>query len=152
MDYKIQAAKLLKQLGIYNIYKGCDIIISCISFIQDNKSSYYPITKVLYTEIAKQYNTSNQCVEKNIRKVIDCIWKTDKNKEIIQQIFGLDISHKPSNTEFLLSLYNHIESHGYAEQLYNINKDKIEYICPLNQRPCSFCNEILHQIVQKICT
>ncbi len=151
MDYELLTAKILKQLGIYSIYKGCDIIISCISFIHYNQTEYYPITKVLYTEMAKQYNTSNQCVEKNIRKVIDCIWKSDKNKENIQQVFGLDTSRKPSNTEFLLSLYSHIESNNYAQHLYNTNKDKIEYICPINKRPCSFCNEILQQILQKIC-
>lgn len=150
MEYSQLTISILKQLKIYNVYKGCDYIVSSIQFIHKNKSTYLPITKVLYTDIAKQYNTSNQCVEKNIRKVIDCIWTTEKNKTLLQMIFGPDISKKPSNTEFLLLLYNHIESGEYAKYLYKKIMENIEYKCPINNKPCNFYNEILYDILRKI--
>lgn len=150
MEYSQISIGILKQLKVYNVYKGCDYIVSSIQFIHDNKLTHLPITKILYTDIAKQYNTSNLCVEKNIRKVIDSIWKIEKNKRLLIKIFGPDISKKPGNTEFLLSLYNYIESSEHADYLYKSNKGKIKYICPLSNKQCKFCNEILFKIIRKI--
>lgn len=151
MDYKACTIYILKKLGIYNMYKGCDYIVSCISFIHDHQTSYLPITKILYYDIAKQYNTSTQCVEKNIRKVIDIIWNMDEIPDIMRNLFDTDYpAHKPGNTEFLISLYNHIESIEYSDKIFNIHKDRIKYICPLTNESCGFCNEILYQIVQDV--
>lgn len=150
MDYDKVTIEILKQFKIYNTYKGCDYIVSSICYIHNNSTEFMPITKILYDNIAKQYNTSYQCVEKNIRKVIDRIWKENKNEEIIKRIFGLDISRKPSNMEFLLLLYNYIESTKYSEFIYEMNKGKIKYMCPLNNMPCTFCNDIMHSVILKI--
>lgn len=151
MDYVSRTIYILKKLGIYNMYKGCDYIVSCVRFIHDNQSSYLPVTKILYYDIAKQYNTSTQCVEKNIRKVIDIIWNMDEFPEIFNDIINPGSqSRKPGNSEFLISLYNHIESNEYSDKIFNINKDKIKYICPLTNEQCGFCNEILYQIVQAV--
>lgn len=150
MKYSQLTIGILKQLKVYNVYKGCDFIVSSIQFIHDNKSTYLPITKILYTDIAKQYNTSNECVEKNIRKVIDSIWKIEKNKLLLRKIFGPDISKKPGNTEFLLSLYRHLETNEHVDYLYKVNKDKIKFICPLYNKQCKFCNVILFKVIRKI--
>ncbi len=151
MKYEAKIILILKQLGIYHMYKGCDYIVSSIRFIHENNSTFLPVSKILYSDIARQYNTSSQCVEKNIRKVIDIIWKMDKNQDILSEIFDTGYqTRKPGNKEFLLSIYNHIESHEYADKIYNMNKDKIKYICPMNDKPCRFYNDILYRAIQNI--
>lgn len=153
MEYDKRALDILKQLRITNLYKGCDYIASSIEFIHENNTTYMPVTKILYVDIARQYNTSSKCVEKDIRKVIEAIWRHEKKKPIISSIFDTHfINKRPSNMEFLLSLYRHIEAAEYTEQVYNFHKDNIQYTCPLNNKQCGFCNDILYEIIHKIYT
>lgn len=153
MEYDKRTLDILKQFRINNLYKGCDYIASSINYIHENNTTYMPVTKILYVDIARQYNTSSKCVEKDIRKVIEAIWRYDKNKPIISNIFDTRyLTHRPSNMKFLLSLYRHIEAAEYSEQVYSMHKDNIRYTCPLNNKPCGFCNDILYEIVRKIYT
>lgn len=151
MEYEKQAIYILRQFGINGMYKGCDYIVSGVSFIHENISSYIPITKILYPDIAKQYNTSASCVEKNIRWVIETIWKNENNSKIIDDIFDTcNSSRRPSNLQFLLSLYRHIESGEHLKQIYYLHKDNIVYTCPLTRERCKFCNDILLIVIHKI--
>lgn len=151
MEYEKQAAEILGQLGINSAYKGCDYIASGMSYIHENKTSYMPVTKMLYPDIARQYNTSTSCVEKNIRMVIETIWKYENNREIIEKIFDTRHStRRPSNLQFLTSLYRYIESGEYVKQIYDMHKDSIVFTCPLTGGYCECCNEILRMVIQKI--
>ena len=151
MEYERQATDILRHLGINGLYKECDYTVSGISFIHENISSYMPITKILYPDIAKKYNTSASCVEKNIRKVIETIWKNENNRDIIEAIFDTGLpAQRPSNMQFLISLYRHIESGEYSKQIYDMHKDSIVFTCPLIGGQCKFCNNILFIVIHKI--
>ncbi|MCI8306698.1 MAG: hypothetical protein HFH14_01490 [Lachnospiraceae bacterium] len=151
MNYEKQAAEVLRELGINGLYKGCDFIISGMSFIHENAASYTPVTKILYPEIARQYNTSASCVEKNIRKVIEMIWKDENNREAIEKIFDTCYSsRRPSNLQFLSTLYRHIESREHIRQVYKMLKESVILTCPLSGRQCEVCNEILWMIIHKL--
>lgn len=153
MEYGKRALDILKQLRIDTSYKGCDYIASSIDFIHENNATYMPVTKVLYVDIARQYNTSSKCVEKDIRKVNEAIWRYDRNRPMISIIFDTCcLTHRPSNMEFLISLYRHIETAEYTEQVYSMHKDNIQYTCPLTNNSCAFCNDILYEIIHKIYT
>lgn len=148
MDYDKLTITVLNQLGISSKYKGCYYIVSSIKYIHKNKTNFLPATKILYVYVARQYNTSSKCVEKNIRKVIEIIWKLNRNKALLTKIFDKDYpAHKPGNIEFLLSLYRYIENIIFTEHVTNIIKNKITYICPLNNKPCGLYNQILYDIV-----
>lgn len=151
MECEKQAADILRRLGVNDLYKGCDYIISGMSYIHENKTSYTPVTKILYPEIARQYNTSASCVERNIRMVIEIIWKYENNREVIDNIFDTRCSLKrPSNLQFLTSLYNHIVSCEYSKQVYDMYKDGIVFTCPSISGQCRCCNEILNLVLHKI--
>lgn len=151
MDYDKITIAILKYLGISYTYKGCYYIVSCIKFIHENKTTFLPATKILYVYVARQHKTSSKCVEKNIRKVIEIIWKLDKNKSLLSKIFDKDyLTNKPGNIEFLTSLYNHIESSKYIEQILYSLKDNISYTCPIDNKPCGLCNEIINKIVNEL--
>ena len=151
MEYDKQATEILEQLGINSPYKGCDYIASGMSYIHENAASYMPITKILYEDIARQYNTSTSCVERNIRMVIEIIWKYEHNRKMIDNIFDTyHSSRRPSNLQFLTSLYRHIDSGEHSKQVYDMYKDSIGFKCPLTERQCEFCNEILNIIIQAL--
>lgn len=61
------------------------------------------ITKVLYPEIAKKYETTASRVERAIRHAIEVAWNRG-NIDAIDDIFGYTISAskaKPTNSEFI---------------------------------------------------
>ncbi len=149
MKYEANALKLLHKLGIQKMYKGCEYIISSINYISKNETYFTPVTKVLYVEIAKQYNTSGICVEKNIRSIIRKIWADPENEPLICEIFGKH-SHKkaPSNIEFLVLFYNHLK---YPTEPKDTDQTTdYTFICPLSGNTCEFCKEFLIEQLHNI--
>lgn len=140
MNYKSSTQNILRKLGIQKLYKGCEYIASSIAFISENEKYFSPVTKVLYVEIAKQHNTSNLCVEKNMRSVIQAIWNQSENKELLARIFGeYNLDKRPSNMEFLVLLYNYLKFH---EDELSSDAD-YTFICPLSGTSCEFCKEFI---------
>ena len=134
MEYKLYTIEILNNLGVSSLYKGYGYIVSSIEFIHNNKLDVLPITKVLYVEIAKKHNTSVICVEKDIRKTIDYIWS--KDNKVRGEIFNT-IS-KPTNKEFLLTLYFYIEK----------NKGKYMFMCPLSNKKCDYCKDVIYNFIE----
>ena len=61
------------------------------------------VTKVLYPEIAKTYNTTASRVERALRHAIEVAWNRG-NIDAIDDIFGYTVSAtkaKPTNSEFI---------------------------------------------------
>lgn len=142
MKYETQVIDILYNLGIHKRYKGCEYILSGIYFISENETTFSPITKILYVEIAKKYGTSSLCVEKNIRSVIELIWKESKNEFLIQRIFGNYFHIKrPSNLEFLTSLYEYVKSTTPPKTLPD--KDSYKFVCPISGNECEYCQKFI---------
>lgn len=142
MKYEATAIDLLHKLGIQKVYKGCEYIIASMNYISKNETYFTPVTKVLYVEIAKQYNTSSICVEKNIRSIIKKIWSNRENGELIREIFGKRHCQKnPSNVEFLVLLYAYLK-HITGKRKTSETED-YTFICPLSGNSCEFCREFL---------
>ena len=69
----------------------------------DNIDILGQVTKVLYPEIARNYNTTSSRVERAIRHAIEVAWNRG-NTEAIDDIFGYTVSaskSKPTNSEFI---------------------------------------------------
>ena len=61
------------------------------------------VTKVLYPEVAKRYNTTASRVERAIRHAIEVAWDRG-DLETLQKYFGYTVSNvkgKPTNSEFI---------------------------------------------------
>lgn len=127
MECKAFILSILRDFGIYKTYKGAQYILSAINFIYCNENTFSPITKILYVEVANDYNTSSYCVEKNIRSVIEHIWIQKENQELICEIFGNHyINKRPSNAEFLTHLYEYYKYHNG------------EFMCPILGIKCAY--------------
>lgn len=145
MKYNFITKSVLHQLGIGKSYSGYDYIIYAIHLVMQNENTLNNVTKILYIDIAKEYHTSQTCVERNIRKVIEVIWNhTAENHAMIQKIFGCKfLLHKPSNKEFLELLYEYIKLQDVLKRAFISN----QIVCPISQKTCIAYNEILEKLI-----
>lgn len=145
MEDRFTTRSVLHQLGIGKSYSGYDYIQYAIELIEQDESVLAGITKILYIDIAREFHTSDICVERNIRKVIEVIWKQSEiNKTLILKIFGSKfMTSKPSNKEFLELLYEYIKSHNLLYKL--THADKI--ICPISKDVCIAYTKIIEDLI-----
>ena len=65
------------------------------------------ITKMIYPEVARQYQTSVSSVERSIRHSVDVIWERG-NRELYYYLSGQYGRGKPTNSEFVSYLAEYI--------------------------------------------
>ena len=94
--------------------------------IENNIEILGQVTKVLYPDIARMYNTTSSRVERAIRHAIEVAWNRG-NTDAIDDIFGYTVSAvkaKPTNSEFIAMIADklrlaHKTDHVKKESLYN---------------------------------
>ena len=103
-------SKLLHDLGMPSHIKGYQYIRDAIIMMYDNPSYIGGITKQLYPEIARRYNTTASRVERAIRHAIEVSWNRG-DYDLMDEIFGHSVDFdraKPTNSEFLATLADKI--------------------------------------------
>ncbi len=103
---QISITKILHELGIPSHIKGYQYIRESISLVYENPSLIGGITKELYPEIAKRFDTSMSRVERAIRHAIEVSWNRG-DWDLMEEIFGhsVDIDKaKPTNSEFIVTI------------------------------------------------
>ena len=105
-NLQISVTKILHELGVPSHIKGYQYIREGIIRIYDNPDFIGGITKVLYPDIAKTYDTTVSRVERAIRHAIEVSWNRG-NWDLMEEIFGhsVDIDKaKPTNSEFIVTV------------------------------------------------
>lgn len=146
MKYEILTKKLLYQLGGNRQYSGYDYIVYAIKLLYSNEAVLTGITKVMYVEIAKEFRTSSSCVERNIRNVINAIWKNvnSDTQKLLLSIFGNKyLNEKPSNKVFIALLYEYVKYYNLLSNFVSFNCS-----CPFNTDDCSVYKEIMKRLLE----
>ena len=95
---------LLKQAIVQlRFYKGYGYIVSAMRIIFVEPDCLQHVTKELYPEIAKQYQTDWRAVERSVRSALLRSWERESEK--FQKLFGLWEKEPPSVAKFLSILY-----------------------------------------------
>ncbi|NLL44671.1 MAG: sporulation transcription factor Spo0A [Mollicutes bacterium] len=105
-NLQISITKILHELGIPSHIKGYQYIREAIGIIYEHPETIGGITKELYPELAKMFNTTVSRVERAIRHAIEVSWNRG-NWELMEEIFGhsVDIDRaKPTNSEFIVTI------------------------------------------------
>ena len=121
IDRKI--SKLLHDLGMPSHIKGYQYIRDAIILMHDDSNYFSGITKQLYPEIAKKYNTTSSRVERAIRHAIEVSWSRG-DYDLMDEIFGHSVDFdraKPTNSEFLATLADKINLDESKYKLRNYN-------------------------------
>jgi two-component system response regulator (stage 0 sporulation protein A) len=114
-NLQISITKILHELGIPSHIKGYQYIREGIGIVYEKPETIGGITKELYPELAKKYNTTVSRVERAIRHAIEVSWNRG-NWSLMEEIFGhsVDIDKaKPTNSEFIVTIADklRLESH-----------------------------------------
>ena len=94
---------IIHEIGVPAHIKGYLYLREAITMVYNNLELLGSITKILYPDIAKKYNTTSSRVERAIRHAIEVAWSRG-NMDSINKMFGYTInSHKakPTNSEFI---------------------------------------------------
>jgi two-component system response regulator (stage 0 sporulation protein A) len=98
-----EITEILHEVGIPAHIKGYMYLRTAILTTYYNIEILGQVTKVLYPDIARQYNTTSSRVERAIRHAIEVAWNRG-NTDAIDEIFGYTVSatkSKPTNSEFI---------------------------------------------------
>ena len=90
---------LLYRLGVTAHYTGFFYTSHALLLSLRQPERLLLVTKWLYPDVAKHYQTTWQAVEHAIRTVVAAAWKT--NRELLCDLAGQSLEKKPSPTHFL---------------------------------------------------
>ena len=138
--YKTVTKQTLTHLGVTKPYRGIEYVVSCVWYIATHEDEFTPITKILYPSVAKIHNVSRESIESGIRDIIDLIWSNETHAEYRRLVFP-DLDKKPTNSEFLLALYQYINK-------INVKTSDITFQCPWAGGQCEFSEEIISRILK----
>ncbi len=91
--------RLLYQLGVTANYIGFFYTAYAMSLCAEQPDRLLLVTKNLYPEVAKRYQTNWEAVERNIRTVNDVIWS--KNRLLLEELAHRCLEQKPKNAQLL---------------------------------------------------
>ncbi len=105
-NLQMAITKILHELGVPSHIKGYQYIREGITVLFDKPEVIGGITKELYPDIAKKFDTTVSRVERAIRHAIEVSWNRG-NWQLMEEIFGhsVDIDKaKPTNSEFIVTV------------------------------------------------
>ena len=102
MDVASEIYDLLFRLGVTANYAGFFQTASAVHLCTEQPDRLRLVTKWVYPDVAKRYNTNWKAVERNIRRVNGIAW--EQNRSLLWQLAGRELLYKPSNAQFLAIL------------------------------------------------
>ena len=98
-----RVTEVIHDVGVPAHIKGYQYLREAIMKSVGDMDMLNSVTKVLYPEVAKKYQTTPSRVERAIRHAIEVAWSRGK-VETIEEMFGYTVSvgkGKPTNSEFI---------------------------------------------------
>ncbi len=105
-----QVTAIIHEVGVPAHIKGYQYLREAIIIAVNDMDVINAVTKVLYPEVAKRFNTTPSRVERAIRHAIEVAWDRG-DLETLQKYFGYTVSNakgKPTNSEFIAMIADRI--------------------------------------------
>lgn len=103
VNLEASITSVIHEIGVPAHIKGYLYLREAITMVYNDIELLGSITKVLYPDIAKKFNTTSSRVERAIRHAIEVAWSRG-NVDSISSLFGYTVSMskaKPTNSEFI---------------------------------------------------
>ena len=110
-DYDLAIREALMRFGINSHLNGYTYLLEGIYRVLDDRGSLQGVTKILYPDLAKQFGTTPQCVERSIRTAVNKGWRTvsaESRRAYFGDIFD-GFTHTPTNTRFITAIADFID-------------------------------------------
>jgi two-component system response regulator (stage 0 sporulation protein A) len=102
-NVEIEVTNIMHDIGIPAHVKGHQYLREAIISVVKDNEALIGVTKLLYPDIAKKYNTTATRVERSIRHAIEMAWDRGRT-DSLQNLFGYTVNlrkEKPTNSEFI---------------------------------------------------
>lgn len=111
--------EVIHEIGVPAHIKGYKYLREAIMLTVQDMEIINAVTKVLYPDVAKKFNTTPSRVERAIRHAIEVAWDRG-DLEVLQKFFGYTVSNikgKPTNSEFIAMIADRLnlqrKNHNY---------------------------------------
>ena len=105
-----EVTAVIHEVGVPAHIKGYQYVREAIIIAVQDMDVINAVTKVLYPEVARRYNTTPSRVERAVRHAIEVAWDRG-DLETLQSYFGYTVSNtkgKPTNSEFIAMIADRI--------------------------------------------
>ena len=107
-DKKIEqmVSNMMLDIGVPAHLKGYRYVRTAVLMAEEDMKVVGSVTKLLYPEIAKRYNTTDGKVERAIRNAIEISWERG-NKKTFEGLFGYCCENgnaRPTNSEYIAAI------------------------------------------------
>lgn len=102
-NLEVEVTNIMHEIGVPAHIKGYQYLRDAIMMVVRDLDVINSITKQLYPNIAREYNTTPSRVERAIRHAIEVAWSRGQ-VDAIDSLFGYTVSvgkGKPTNSEFI---------------------------------------------------
>ena len=109
----LTVCKILRSFGCNPLLKGYKVLACAILLCYDDESMLHRITRGLYPEVAKKFDTTPSRVERAMRHAIATMYPTMKAR-IVNEGFGELIAQRdkpPTNAQFLVAMIDYFYEH-----------------------------------------
>ena len=112
---------IIHEIGVPAHIKGYQYLREAIIIAVDDMDVINAITKVLYPQVAKTFQTTPSRVERAIRHAIEVAWDRG-DLDTLQRFFGYTVSNtkgKPTNSEFIALIADKLQLQLKSSQVAN---------------------------------
>ena len=109
-DLESLVTDVIHEIGVPAHIKGYQYLREAIILTVNDMEMINAVTKVLYPEVAKRFETTPSRVERAIRHAIEVAWDRG-DIEVLQKYFGYTVSNikgKPTNSEFIAMIADNL--------------------------------------------
>ncbi|MCM1135098.1 MAG: sporulation initiation factor Spo0A C-terminal domain-containing protein [Clostridium sp.] len=99
-------SRMMLDMGVPAHLKGYRYVRAAVFMAEEDMKVVGSVTKLLYPEIAKRYNTTDGKVERAIRNAIEISWERG-NKRTFELLFGYcgeSGQGRPTNSEYIAAI------------------------------------------------
>ena len=96
----LDAERLLRLLGVSGKLSGFHFAVYMLEQVQEKPEYVLLITKRLYSQTAQYFHTTTNCVERNLRTLVQACWR-QPDHSLLERIAGHPLSQPPTNAQFI---------------------------------------------------
>lgn len=123
-----EIGELLEQLGLDRKEKGFERLSYAIAVTAKEFERAGSVTKLLYPDLAKHFQTTPEKIERSLRHLIEKSWEKGE-KTRFEELFGYHRDNseiRPTNSEYIAILADSIRSGSYENGLESIEEFEVE--------------------------
>lgn len=99
-NVSLDAERLLRLLGVSGKLSGFHFAVYMLEQVQEKPEYVLLITERLYNQTAQYFHTTTNCVERNLRTLVQACWR-QPDHSLLERIAGHPLSQPPTNAQFI---------------------------------------------------